>query len=71
MNKSECAMLGVVLVEYRDAVQMIDGCLVAATDISKYVDPEKAATIAACRIAILQALDVAEGLLADRRRKES
>ena len=64
-------MLGIVLVDYRDAVQMIDGCLTSALQITKDTDPDKAASILACHEALLQALDVVDGLLEDRRRKDS
>ncbi len=63
MHRAEYPMLGIVLVNYRDAVQLIDGCLTTAMDISKVTDPDKAASIAACRIAVLQSLDVIDGLL--------
>ena len=69
MNKAEYSMLGVVLVEYRDAVQLIDGCLTTAVDISKTVDPRKAAAIEAMRLAALQALDVIDGCLAEGPRE--
>ena len=71
MKGAEFPMLGIVLVDYRDAVQMIDGCLTSATTISQPFDPDKAATIEACRIAIMQSLEVVDGLLADKRRKDS
>jgi hypothetical protein len=72
VNKAEFTMLGVVLVEYRDAVQMLDGCLTTAMDISQATNPDLAATIAACRLALLQGCEVVDGLLAEGRpRKES
>ena len=68
-HKAEYTMLGVVLGEYRDAVQMIDGCLTTARNISRDVDPDKADSLAACQEALLDALAVVDGLLADRPRE--
>ena len=70
-HRAEFPYLGVVLMEYRDAVQIIDGCLTTAKQISAEFDPDKAASILACHEALLQALDVVDGLLEDRRRKDS
>jgi len=73
MNKAEYPMLGVVLCEYRDAVQLIDGCLSTAIDISKQIDIDDAADLVALRLALLQACEVADGILARRSgpRKDS
>lgn len=61
---AEFPMLGVLLHEYRDAVNHVEGCLLAAASISQPVDPERAAVIDRCRIAVMQGLSIIDDLLA-------
>jgi len=71
VNKAEYPFLGVVAHEYRSAVTDIDACISTAIAICSTTDPDRAATLEACRIAVLQGLDVIDGILAPNRSKES
>jgi hypothetical protein len=72
VNRAEFPMLGVLRHEYTQGVQYVDGCLTTAARLYQDIDPGRAATIEACRLAAMQALhDLADLIASVEERKAS
>lgn len=69
MNRAEFGMLGLVVHQYRGAIQHVDGLLTTAAHIHSHGDRDRAATIEACRIAAMHALNELTELIANERER--
>jgi hypothetical protein len=72
LSAAEFGALGPLRHQYVAGVQFVDGCLTAAARIHAASDLDRAATIEACRLAAIKALnDLAELIASERERRES
>jgi hypothetical protein len=69
LSAAEFGALGPLRHQYVAGVQFVDGCLTAAAHIHSHGDRDRAATIEACRIAAMHALNELTELIANERER--